>query len=254
MSVSESSPFGVFLSVAPGVVSIFLFLGPVRPVLDIIRKKQHDNIIPILPYLSMAIQSLAWMIYGILINNASVLAPNAVGCVLGWIYTGVYHYFSNKRADLHRVEAAGAVILVLIILLATALPKESATEVIGYIGCAGSIIFQISPLVRVLRVFRTKSIESMPIDLSVMLFLNGLLWTLYSSLVRFDIFILLPNSLGALSGLIQLCCHALYGNYCGSGPQAEPRSSKPAVEDEKETKPISSEEASPNKDSDIVLV
>lgn len=179
MSVDESSPFGLFLSVAPGIISIFLFLGPVRPVVDILRKKQHDNIIPILPYLSMAVQCLAWSIYGGLIDSPSVLAPNAVGCVLGWIYTGVYHCYSTNRKELHTVELAGAVCLFIIIILAVALPIQLATEVIGYLACAGSITFMISPLVRVLRVFRTQSVESMPIDLSVLLFINGLLWTMY---------------------------------------------------------------------------
>ena len=179
MSVSESSPFGAFLSIAPGIISIFLFLGPVRPVLDILRKKQHDNIIPILPYLSMAIQCVAWSIYGVFINNVSVFAPNITGAVLGWIYTSIYHYFSTNRAELHGVEAIGAVILMAIIVIAVAFPLEQATEIIGYVACAGSVTFMISPLVRVLRVFRTKSIESMPIDLSVLLFINGLGWTLY---------------------------------------------------------------------------
>lgn len=77
-----------------------------------------------------------------------------------------------------------------------------------------------------------------------------------ASLVRFDMFILLPNSLGALSGSIQLVCHGLYGNYCGRKPKPEPtvESAKARVEDESDQKADAVLEEPPKESSDIVLV
>ena len=72
-----------------------------------------------------------------------------------------------------------------------------------------------------------------------------------ASLVRYDIFILLPNSLGALSGAIQLVCHALYGNYCSGSEKSSGASANAAVE---EAKAPTSEEEQPAKSTDVVLV
>uniref|UniRef100_A0A0E0QNP6 Bidirectional sugar transporter SWEET n=1 Tax=Oryza rufipogon TaxID=4529 RepID=A0A0E0QNP6_ORYRU len=54
-----------------------------------------------------------------------------------------------------------------------------------------------SPLTIMSQVVKTKSVEYMPLLLSVVSFLNGLCWTSYA-LIRFDIFITIPNGLEAI--------------------------------------------------------
>ncbi|VAI60053.1 unnamed protein product [Triticum turgidum subsp. durum] len=65
------------------------------------------------------------------------------------------------------------------------------------------------------KVIRTKSVEYMPFFLSLVNFLNGLCWTGYA-LIKFDIYITIPNALGTIFGLIQLI---LYGYYYRSTPK-----------------------------------
>uniref|UniRef100_A0A0E0QNM9 Bidirectional sugar transporter SWEET n=1 Tax=Oryza rufipogon TaxID=4529 RepID=A0A0E0QNM9_ORYRU len=55
----------------------------------------------------------------------------------------------------------------------------------------GTIMYS-SPLTIMSQVVKTKSVEYMPLLLSVVSFLNGLCWTSYA-LIRFDIFITIPN-------------------------------------------------------------
>jgi solute carrier family 50 protein (sugar transporter) len=49
----------------------------------------------------------------------------------------------------------------------------------------------------------------MPFFLSLVCFLNGVCWTAYA-LIRFDIYVTIPNSLGAIFGAIQLILYACY--------------------------------------------
>lgn len=62
----------------------------------------------------------------------------------------------------------------------------------------------------------TKSVEYMPLTLSLVSLLNSICWTTYA-LIRFDIFITIPNGTGTLLCLGQLF---LYFWYAGSTPMA----------------------------------
>ncbi|RYQ89400.1 hypothetical protein Ahy_B09g096069 isoform B [Arachis hypogaea] len=63
------------------------------------------------------------------------------------------------------------------------------------------------------KVIKTKSVEYMPFWLSLTNFLNGVCWTTYALIHPFDIYVLVSNGIGALSGLIQLILYACYCSY-----------------------------------------
>ncbi|VAH09927.1 unnamed protein product [Triticum turgidum subsp. durum] len=65
------------------------------------------------------------------------------------------------------------------------------------------------------KVIKTRSVEYMPFVLSLVNFLNGCCWTAYA-LIKFDLYITIPNGLGAVFGLAQLI---LYGCYYRSTPK-----------------------------------
>ncbi|XP_020970395.1 bidirectional sugar transporter SWEET7b [Arachis ipaensis] len=66
------------------------------------------------------------------------------------------------------------------------------------------------------KVIKTKSVEYMPFWLSLTNFLNGVCWTIYALIHPFDIYVLVSNGIGALSGLIQLILYACYCS-CNNG-------------------------------------
>ncbi|CAB4280816.1 unnamed protein product [Prunus armeniaca] len=58
-------------------------------------------------------------------------------------------------------------------------------------------------------VIKTKSVKYMPFYLSLASLLNGVVWVVYA-LLKFDINMLIPNGLGAISGVIQLILYATF--------------------------------------------
>ncbi|KAK3410163.1 hypothetical protein EUGRSUZ_J02187 [Eucalyptus grandis] len=80
-----------------------------------------------------------------------------------------------------------------------------------------NIIMYTSPLTIMKKVITTRSVEYMPFYLSLANFLNGCVWTAYA-LIKLDIFILISNSLGSISGAVQLI---LYSCYYRSTPRDE---------------------------------
>ncbi|KAL2892370.1 Bidirectional sugar transporter SWEET6b, partial [Bienertia sinuspersici] len=59
------------------------------------------------------------------------------------------------------------------------------------------------------KVVKTKSVEFMPLSLSLAGLLNGAIWSAYA-LIKFDLYILIGNGVGALLGCIQLILYACY--------------------------------------------
>ncbi|RDY00691.1 Bidirectional sugar transporter SWEET5, partial [Mucuna pruriens] len=59
------------------------------------------------------------------------------------------------------------------------------------------------------QVIKSKSVKYMPFLLSLTNFFNGAVWTTYAVL-KWDLFVMIPNSLGTLSGLTQLILYAVY--------------------------------------------
>lgn len=66
-----------------------------------------------------------------------------------------------------------------------------------------------APLTVMKLVIKTKSVKYMPFFLSLANFMNGVVWVIYACL-KFDPYILIPNGLGSLSGIIQLIIYITY--------------------------------------------
>merc|ERR1712176_1259491 len=77
-----------------------------------------------------------------------------------------------------------------------------------------NVILYGSPLVQLQLVVRTKSVEFMPLGMSMLTFVISCIWTI-QGLALGNITVLIPNVLGVLLGAAQL---TLYTIYCGNTP------------------------------------
>ncbi|BAU01047.1 hypothetical protein VIGAN_11020100 [Vigna angularis var. angularis] len=82
--------------------------------------------------------------------------------------------------------------------------------IVGIICDVFNVMMYVSPLTIMAKVIKTKSVKYMPFWLSLANFLNGVCWTTYALIHPFDIYVLISNSIGAVSGLVQLILYAFY--------------------------------------------
>ncbi|KAL5080068.1 hypothetical protein RYX36_008489 [Vicia faba] len=82
--------------------------------------------------------------------------------------------------------------------------------VVGIICDVFNIMMYVSPLTVMAKVIKTKSVKYMPFWLSVANFLNGLCWTSYALIHPFDIYVLISNGVGVISGLVQLILYVYF--------------------------------------------
>ncbi|KAK8959005.1 Bidirectional sugar transporter SWEET4 [Platanthera guangdongensis] len=207
-------------------LSLMLFLSPLPTFRRIWKSKSVEQFSAV-PYLATLLNCLLWVVYGIPVvhpNSTLVVTINGAGTAIELVYIGLFLAFSGGKQRL-RVLAlfAAEVVFVAVVagLVIVLLPThERRSLVVGIICIFFGTLMYVAPLAVMKLVIQTKSVEYMPLFLSLASFFNGVCWTTYA-LLRFDLFITIPNSLGILFCLAQLLLHIIY--YKSTKEQLEAR-------------------------------
>ncbi|KAK8954827.1 Bidirectional sugar transporter SWEET4 [Platanthera zijinensis] len=203
------------VGIVGNAISLGLFFSPLPTFIRIWKKKSVEEF-SVIPYVATLLNCMLWMVYGLPIvhpNSTLVLTINAAGTAIELCYVILYLVFSDgpKRLKalllfLGDLAIVGVVSAIVLIFFHT---HERRSLIIGILCVIFCIIMYLAPLTVMSSVIKTKSVEYMPLSLSVASFFNGLCWTIYA-LIRFDLYITIPNTLGLLFSITQLVLHVLY--------------------------------------------
>ncbi|XP_020097867.1 bidirectional sugar transporter SWEET6b [Ananas comosus] len=212
------------IGIIGNVISFGLFLSPVPTFIKIWKQKAVEQFSPI-PYLATLLNCMLWVFYGLPIvhpNSILVVTINSTGLILEGIYLTIFFLYSPCKLRIKVLMYLAAeiafVAAVVAVVLTTAHTHDLRSLIVGILCVIFGTCMYASPLAVMKLVIQTRSVKYMPFTLSLAGFLNGVCWTTYA-LIRFDIFITIPNGLGALFGLIQL---VLYAIYFRATPQDQP--------------------------------
>ncbi|KAI5076638.1 hypothetical protein GOP47_0008703 [Adiantum capillus-veneris] len=203
------------LVVVLGVLgNITAFVGLISPM---ILRNGRNGSYSSQPYLSSLLAALLWTYYGILNKHGGifVVTISALNCAFQIFYLGIYLCYGTSPQ-----RKKTLIILVLIILfytgmiLSTLLAARNLQRivVVGTLCIIASIFSTAAPLTIMHKVVTTRSVEFMPLGLSLGLFLNGACWLAYS-IATHDMFLLIPNAIGVVLSTIQLVLYTLYRIY-----------------------------------------
>nr|UJT76398.1 bidirectional sugar transporter SWEET5 [Hemerocallis fulva] len=203
------------VGIVGNAISLGLFLSPLPTFVQIIKQKAVEQFSPV-PYLATLLNCLLWFFYGLPIvhlNGMLILTINGAGLLFETVYLSIFLTFAppNQRlkvigiiiGELVFVGAVAAVVL----NVAHTIPKREM--MVGILCVIFGTCMYASPLSVMKLVIETKSVKYMPFTLSLVSFVNGLCWTSYA-LLKFDLYVLIPNGLGTMLGLIQLIIYAIY--------------------------------------------
>ncbi|XWS50982.1 hypothetical protein CRYUN_Cryun12cG0137300 [Craigia yunnanensis] len=203
------------VGVIGNVISFFLFLSPVPTFVSIWKAKSVQEFKPD-PYVATVLNCMMWVFYGLpFVHPDSVLVVtiNGIGLFIELIYVSIFLIYSpgHKRRKiviylLIEVIFMAIVIFITLFFLHT---TQRRSMLIGLMAIIFNIGMYTSPLTVMRMVIKTKSVKYMPFTLSLFNFLNGVIWVIYAAL-KFDPYVLIPNGLGSLSGLVQLILYATY--------------------------------------------
>ncbi|CAK9161332.1 unnamed protein product [Ilex paraguariensis] len=213
MTSAETSRF--IVGVVGDIISFFLFASPSPTIFRIYKNKSSEGFLPD-PYCATVLNCLLWIFYGLPFvtpDQALVVVINSIGLALELIYLTVFFiYTDSKRRCRIIICLTTEVVFFAAIVLATLLGfhiHHRRNMFVGLFCVIFGIIMYASPLTKMWDVIRTKSVEYMPFWLSVASFCNGAIWLTYA-LIKFDLYIMIGNGVGALFGLSQLILYACY--------------------------------------------
>ncbi|KAI3717823.1 hypothetical protein L1987_69685 [Smallanthus sonchifolius] len=154
------------------VVSFMVFLSPLPTFYKVYKKKSTEGYQSV-PYVVGLFSAMLWIYYALLKSNAMLLITiNSVGCFIQTFYIFFFLFYAPKKARIESLKLIGLMIR---------------------------------------QVIKTKSVEYMPILLSVALTLNAVTWFFYGLLLH-DFNIAIPNVLGFTFGILQMTLYFVYKN------------------------------------------
>ncbi|KAK9669420.1 hypothetical protein RND81_13G128500 [Saponaria officinalis] len=205
------------IGIIGNVISFGLFLSPVPTFLRIIKKKSVEQF-KADPYIATILNCAMWVLYGLPFvhpNNLLVVTINGIGLGIEIIYVSIFFIYSSwgkrKKIALALLVEIAFFLVVFFVTTEALHTIKARTILVGALCVAFNVIMYFSPLTVMRMVIKTKSVKYMPFWLSIANFLNGACWTAYAC-IKFDPWMVIPNGLGTLSGVIQLVLYALYYN------------------------------------------
>ncbi|KAL8232333.1 hypothetical protein R6Q57_002111 [Mikania cordata] len=198
------------------IISFLVFLSPL-PTFHKIYKKKSTEGFQSLPYAVALFSAMLWIYYALLKGNTLLLITiNSVGIVIETFYLCAFVFYAPKKARMESLKLITLFIVIgfgLIVLMTQFLVKSAQQRgvVVGWICLAFSLCVFVAPLGVVRQVIKTKSVEYMPILLSVALTISAVMWFFYGLLLG-DFNIAIPNTLGFAFGIIQIILYMMYKN------------------------------------------
>ncbi|KAJ3692317.1 hypothetical protein LUZ60_012667 [Juncus effusus] len=217
------------IGVLGNAIALVLFLSPVPTFYKIWKKRSVEQFSPI-PYIATLMNCMMWVLYGLPIvhpHSLLVITINGAGTFIELSYILLFLLYSQGKKRLQVLAMfVGAIVfvaIVAVVVITTAHTHERRSMIVGILCVILCIMMYAAPLSVMKMVIQTKSVEYMPLFLSVAAFFNGVCWTVYA-LIRFDPYITIPNGLGVVFAIGQLILYAIY--YKSTQRQIEERRRK----------------------------
>lgn len=176
-----------YVSLAPQMYRIYKNQSP--------GEKSH------FPLVGMLLNCHLWSIYWIMMHKIfPIFVATMLGELLSFVYLTIYiKYAGPQRSYAVKTLVVTVVILAIVTLYIvlgvcglTGQSTDQVRKVLGYIADVAGICFYGSPMERIHRVLKTKSVEPIPIHMCVMGAITNGLWLVYGFLTS-DVFVIIPN-------------------------------------------------------------
>ncbi|XP_057993045.1 bidirectional sugar transporter SWEET4-like [Hevea brasiliensis] len=203
------------IGIIGNVLSFCLFCSPIPTFVEILKSKSVGEFKPD-TYLATILNCFLWSFYGLPVvhRDTLLMSINNIGIAMEAVYVIIF-FIHAQRSGRVKVLKWISIELVFLATLVTSTLKfidthEQRSKIVGIICLIFNIVMYASPLSIMRKVITAKSVMYMPFYLSLAIFLNGIIWVIYAVVDKLDVFILIGNCVGILSGAIQLVLHACY--------------------------------------------
>ncbi|KAG7388630.1 hypothetical protein PHYPSEUDO_012121 [Phytophthora pseudosyringae] len=198
--------------------SVVLYVSP-WPAFRRIQRRRSPGDASLLPVVMLFCNAFMWCVYGCVADSIfPLVVVNAFGVCTSLVFSAVYARWGSAEQRVYARQlwlGAGAAVL-----LATAYavggvrgvtnqPPAEVAATLGVVCVACNVCLFASPLETMGKVIRTKSAQSLPIELCVANLASGALWSAMA-IGQKDVFVLAPNALGTMLSALQVALYLVY--------------------------------------------
>lgn len=198
------------LQILPPIACQAVFLAPLETMKSI-KANNTTGDLPLVPYVSMAINGVLWLVYGLLVAQPTIWVPNISGAIFGSYYWYTFAKYCPPSFPMKTYYAVGAGAISAIFAIAALCEPATAANLLGLGGNVVVVAMFGGPLVAIQTVLREKNTKALPFGMCVATFINCSLWASYGWFVVNDPYVWFCNGLGLLSSIVQLSLFARFG-------------------------------------------
>ncbi|XP_065060187.1 sugar transporter SWEET1-like [Rhopilema esculentum] len=178
-----------------------------------IRRQMSVGDVNAIPFVMTALNCILNSGYGVVVDDATLFFVNGIGALMHLVYIAVFFMYlddtSAKKKYIKIIGAAAAVLAAASFFIAYKSQYCNQKDNLGVTCNIVTILMFASPLSTLGKVIRTKSTSSISFPLSFMVVLVSVSWLSYGLLLG-DIYVQIPNYIGAALGVIQLSLFFIY--------------------------------------------
>ncbi|CAI9774315.1 unnamed protein product [Fraxinus pennsylvanica] len=213
MAIVTAAHLACTFGILGNIMSFLVYLAPVPTFYKIYKRKSTEEFQSI-PYSVALFSSMLYLYYAFLKKNVIMLITiNSVGCVFEVVFLTIFmvyathqsKIFTTKLLILFNIGTLGLIIGCTYFLS----EGHKRVNIVGWICSAFSVCVFGAPLSIMRQVIKTKSVEYMPLSLSVFLTLCAIVWFFYGLFIK-DYYIAAPNVVGFVLGISQTILYAIY--------------------------------------------
>ncbi|KAG2623841.1 bidirectional sugar transporter SWEET3a-like [Panicum virgatum] len=210
----------VIVGIIGSAVCVLLYAVPVLTFKRVIKEASVGEF-SCLPYILALFSALTWGWYGYPVvsngwENLSLFGTCTIGVLFEFSFVIIYIWYAPREKKKFVVIMVSLILAILCTIVYFSIftfhTHHMRKLFVGSIGIVTSMSMYSAPLVAVKQVMKTKSVEFMPFYLSLFSLLTSFMWTLYGVLGR-DPYLTAPNSVGCLTGILQLVVYCIYSRY-----------------------------------------
>ncbi|XP_074573495.1 bidirectional sugar transporter SWEET9-like [Curcuma longa] len=213
--ITIQNPVLTLVGLIGNLLSGMVVVSPVPTFYRIYKNKSTESF-DSFPYVVVLFSASMWVYYGILTVDVLLLTINVGACILQVIFLIMFLYYASSKSRVYTMKLILLINLGIsgsLLLISNLFIKESKrAQITGGICASFAVAVFVAPLTIIRQVIRTKSVEYMPVSLSIFLTMSAVAWFSYGILLG-DLFVAIPNVFGFLLGAAQIIIYMKYMNH-----------------------------------------
>ncbi|XP_022863561.1 bidirectional sugar transporter NEC1-like [Olea europaea var. sylvestris] len=213
MALITAAHLAFTFGILGNVVSFMVYMAPVPTFYKIYKRKSSEGFHSI-PYSVALFSAMLYLYYAYLKKNVILLITiNSFGCVMEVGFLIIFLVYATYESKIYTAKILflfNIVAMGLVVGCTYSLSKgQKRVTIVGWICSVFSLCVFVAPLSIMRRVIKTKSVEYMPLTLSLFLTLSAAIWFFYGLFIK-DFYIAAPNVVGFLFGMVQIILYLIY--------------------------------------------